>query len=49
MKEEEDEEVMSNREALMKIILYFLKKMDQEQLVDCLQSSKTSSLNNEGP
>uniref|UniRef100_A0A669F7N6 NACHT domain-containing protein n=1 Tax=Oreochromis niloticus TaxID=8128 RepID=A0A669F7N6_ORENI len=40
----EDDEESSNREAFMKITLNFLRRMKQEELADCLQSSKRISL-----
>ena len=36
----EDEEQKSSREALLKISVDFLRMMDEEDLADCLQSSK---------
>ncbi|KAM7418546.1 hypothetical protein PAMA_015925 [Pampus argenteus] len=35
---EEEEQRRSNREALLKIALHFLRRMKQEELADCLQS-----------
>ena len=40
----EDEEERSSREALLKITQHFLRRMKQEELADCLQSSKRISL-----
>ena len=51
--EREDEEVLdgedeekrkSSREEFVKITLHFLRRMKQEELADCLQSSKRISL-----
>ena len=42
-KEADDEEQRSSREALVKITLHFLRRMKQEELADCLQSSKSIS------
>lgn len=51
-RQKEDEEVLedrdeekksSSKEAFLKIILDFLRKMDQEELADRLQSSKKIS------
>ncbi|CAJ1066633.1 NLR family CARD domain-containing protein 3-like [Xyrichtys novacula] len=39
-REDEDEEQMRSREAFLKITLHFLRRMRQEELADCLQSSK---------
>ena len=36
----EDEKQKSSREALLKISVDFLRMMDEEDLADCLQSSK---------
>ncbi|XP_074540022.1 NLR family CARD domain-containing protein 3-like [Halichoeres trimaculatus] len=36
--EDEDEEQRRSREAFLKITLYFLRRMKQEELADCLQS-----------
>uniref|UniRef100_A0A668V9Z6 B30.2/SPRY domain-containing protein n=2 Tax=Oreochromis TaxID=8139 RepID=A0A668V9Z6_OREAU len=36
--EDEEEQRRSNRDAVVKIILHFLRKMKQEELADCLQS-----------
>ena len=38
---EEEEQRVSSREAFLKITLQFLRRMKQEELADCLQSSKT--------
>lgn len=38
--EDEEEQKRSNRDAVVKIILHFLRKMKQGELVDRLQSSK---------
>uniref|UniRef100_A0A3B4THK9 Protein NLRC3-like n=1 Tax=Seriola dumerili TaxID=41447 RepID=A0A3B4THK9_SERDU len=40
----EDEEQRRSREAFVKITVNFLRRMKQEQLADCLQSSKRISL-----
>lgn len=37
---EEKEQRRSSREAFVKITLHFLRRMKQEELADCLQSSK---------
>ncbi len=37
---EEEEQRRSSREAFVKITLHFLRRMKQEELADCLQSSK---------
>ena len=37
---EEEEERRKSREAFLKITLHILKRMKQEELADCLQSSK---------
>uniref|UniRef100_A0A3B3I2E0 NACHT domain-containing protein n=1 Tax=Oryzias latipes TaxID=8090 RepID=A0A3B3I2E0_ORYLA len=42
--EDEDEEQRSSRESLMKITVNFLRRMNQEELADGLQSSKRISL-----
>ena len=42
--QKEDEEQRSSREAFLKISLHFLRSMKQEELADCLQSSKRISL-----
>ena len=42
---EEEEQRRSNREAFLKITLNFLRRMKQEELADCLQSSKRIFLN----
>ena len=36
----EEEQRRSSSEALLKITLHFLRRMKQEKLADCLQSSK---------
>lgn len=41
MQDEDDGETICNREALLKIITFFLKTMKQEKLADDLQNSKT--------
>ena len=41
--EGEDEEQRSSREAFLKITLHFLRRMKQDELADCLQSSKRIS------
>ena len=38
--DEEEEQRRSSREAFLKITLHFLRRMKQEKLADCLQSSK---------
>lgn len=38
--EEEERQRGSSRDAFLKITINFLKQMKQEQLADCLQSSK---------
>ncbi|GAA6233096.1 NLR family CARD domain-containing protein 3-like [Lates japonicus] len=38
---EDEEQRRSSREGLLKITLNFLRRMKQEELADCLQSSKT--------
>ena len=42
---EEEEQWRSSREAFLKITLNFLRRMKQEELADCLQSSKRIFLN----
>ena len=42
---EEEEQRRSSREAILKITLNFLRRMKQEELADCLQSSKRIFLN----
>ena len=42
---EEEEQRRSSREAFLKITLNFLRRMKQEELADCLQSSKRIFLN----
>ncbi|XP_074518035.1 NLR family CARD domain-containing protein 3-like [Halichoeres trimaculatus] len=37
-REDEDEEQRRSREAFLKITLHFLRRMEQEELADCLQS-----------
>ncbi|TNN25446.1 hypothetical protein EYF80_064424 [Liparis tanakae] len=37
---EDEEQMRSSREAFLKITLNFLRRMEQEELADCLQSSK---------
>ena len=37
---EDEEQRRSSREAFLKITLHFLRRMKQEELADCLQSSK---------
>ena len=37
---EEEEHRRSSREEFLKITLHFLRRMKQEELADCLQSSK---------
>ena len=39
-REDEDEEQRRSREAFLKITVNFLRRMKQEELADCLQSSK---------
>ena len=41
---EEEEHRRSSREAFLKIILHFLRRMKQEELADHLQSSKRISM-----
>ena len=41
---EDEEQKSKSREAFLKIALHFLKSMKQEELADCLQSSKTISV-----
>ena len=41
---EDEEQRRSSREAFQKISLHFLRSMKQEELADCLQSSKRISL-----
>ena len=41
---EEEEQRRSSREAFLKITLHFLRGMKQEELADCLQSSKRISI-----
>ncbi|XP_041661320.1 NACHT, LRR and PYD domains-containing protein 3-like [Cheilinus undulatus] len=41
--DEEEEQRRSSREAFLKITLYFLRRMKQEQLADCLQSKTVAS------
>lgn len=41
MDSEEGEQRKSNRESLLKITLYFLRKMKKDELADSLQSSKS--------
>ncbi|TDH15533.1 hypothetical protein EPR50_G00032420 [Perca flavescens] len=43
-REDEDEQPRSSREAFLKITLHFLRRMKQDELADCLQSSKRISL-----
>ena len=40
MEGEEEEQRRSSREAFLKITLHFLRRMKQEELADCLLSSK---------
>uniref|UniRef100_A0A3Q1HM89 Uncharacterized protein n=1 Tax=Anabas testudineus TaxID=64144 RepID=A0A3Q1HM89_ANATE len=42
---EDEEQRRSSREAFVKITLNFLRRMKEEELADCLQSSKRISLN----
>lgn len=44
----EEEQSRSSREAFLKITLHFLKRMDQDELADGLQSSKRISLKTRG-
>ncbi|TDH15442.1 hypothetical protein EPR50_G00031590 [Perca flavescens] len=37
---EDEEQTRSSRDAFLKITLHFLRRMKQEELADCLQSSK---------
>ena len=41
---EDEEQRSKSREALLKIALHVLKSMKQEELADCLLSSKTISV-----
>lgn len=41
---EDEEQRRSSREEFLKITLNFLRRMKQEELADCLQSSKRISL-----
>ena len=41
---EDEEQRRSSREAFLKITLYFLRRMKEEELAECLQSSKRISL-----
>ena len=41
---EDDKQMRSSREAFLKITQHFLRRMKQEELADCLQSSKRISL-----
>lgn len=41
---EEEEQRRSNKGAFLKIALHFLRKMKEEELAECLQSSKRISL-----
>ena len=41
---EDEEQRRSSREEFLKITLCFLRRMKQEELADCLQSSKRISL-----
>ncbi|XP_023193646.1 NLR family CARD domain-containing protein 3-like [Xiphophorus maculatus] len=41
---EDEEQRRSNREAMMKITLNFLKRMKQEELADCLQSKRIAAV-----
>ena len=43
-REDEEEEQRRSREAFLKITLHFLRRMKQEELADCLQSSKRISI-----
>ena len=40
----EEEQRRSSRDAFLKITLHFLRRMKQEELADCLQSSKRISI-----
>lgn len=40
LKAEDEEQRRSSRESFLKITLQFLRKMKQEKLAECLQSSK---------
>lgn len=44
---EKEEQRRSSREAFLKISLHFLRRMNQEELADDLQSSKRISLKTE--
>ena len=41
---DEEKQRRSNKEAFLNIALHFLRKMKEEELAECLQSSKTISL-----
>ena len=41
---EDEEQRRSSRESFLKITLHFLRRMKQEELADCLQSSKRISV-----
>ena len=41
---EEEEQRRRSRDAFLKITLHFLRRMKQEDLADCLQSSKRISI-----
>lgn len=43
--DEDEEQMRSSKEAFLKITLHFLKRQKQQELADCLHSSKRSSLN----
>ncbi|XP_074526291.1 NLR family CARD domain-containing protein 3-like [Halichoeres trimaculatus] len=42
-REDEDEEQRRSREAFLKITLHFLRRMKQEELADCLQSTSAAA------
>lgn len=44
LEDEDKDERRSTRDAVVKITMYFLMRMKQEQLADCLQKSKQISL-----
>lgn len=44
LEDEDKDERRSTRDAVVKITIYFLMRMKQEQLADCLQKSKQISL-----
>lgn len=44
LEDEDKDERRSTRDAVVKITMYFLMRMKQERLADCLQKSKQISL-----